>query len=79
MTSNSRRRFLQTVASSAGAAAALTALPESIRNALAFDVIRPVVMGYYNFMVFGKAAGGNKSAAIAGRTVIAAAGLSFVH
>ena len=35
MTSNSRRRFLQTVASSAGAAAALTALPESIRNALA--------------------------------------------
>ena len=35
MTSNSRRRFLQTVASSAGAAAAMTALPESIRNALA--------------------------------------------
>ena len=35
MTSTSRRRFLQTVASSAGAAAALTALPESIRNALA--------------------------------------------
>src|ERR1700733_7810112 len=35
MTSNSRRRFLQTVASSAGAAAALAAFPESIRNALA--------------------------------------------
>jgi len=35
MTSTSRRRFLQTVASSAGAAAAMTALPESIRNALA--------------------------------------------
>ncbi|TDN62959.1 phospholipase C, phosphocholine-specific [Paraburkholderia sp. BL10I2N1] len=35
MTSNSRRRFLQTIASSAGAAAALTAFPESIRNALA--------------------------------------------
>ena len=35
MTSNSRRRFLQTVASSAGAAAALSAFPESIRNALA--------------------------------------------
>src|ERR1700761_7914668 len=35
MTSTSRRRFLQTVASPAGAAAALTALPESIRNALA--------------------------------------------
>ncbi|MGF6260130.1 phospholipase C [Paraburkholderia youngii] len=34
MTSISRRRFLQTVASSAGAAA-MTALPESIRNALA--------------------------------------------
>ncbi|CDY79730.1 Phospholipase C 4 precursor [Caballeronia glathei] len=35
MTSNSRRRFLQTVASSAGAAAALTVMPESIRRALA--------------------------------------------
>ncbi|WP_459715474.1 phosphocholine-specific phospholipase C [Paraburkholderia sp. 2C] len=35
MTSNSRRRFLQTVASSAGAAAAMTALPDSIRRALA--------------------------------------------
>ncbi|CAH2793749.1 MAG: Phospholipase C (EC [uncultured Paraburkholderia sp.] len=35
MTSTSCRRFLQTVASSAGAAAAMTALPESIRNALA--------------------------------------------
>jgi phospholipase C len=35
MTSNSRRRFLQTVASSGAAAAALTVLPESIRNALA--------------------------------------------
>jgi phospholipase C len=35
MTSNSRRRFLQTVASSAGAAAAMTALPQSIRTALA--------------------------------------------
>ncbi len=35
MTSNSRRRFLQTVATSAGAAAALTVFPESIRKALA--------------------------------------------
>ncbi|POR54922.1 phospholipase C [Paraburkholderia eburnea] len=35
MTSNSRRRFLQTVASSGAAAAAMTVLPESIRNALA--------------------------------------------
>ncbi|HEV3431912.1 MAG TPA: phospholipase C, phosphocholine-specific [Paraburkholderia sp.] len=35
MTSNSRRRFLQTVASSSAAAAAMTVLPESIRNALA--------------------------------------------
>src|SRR5215471_18228109 len=35
MTSSSRRRFLQTVAHSAGAAAALTAFPESIRRALA--------------------------------------------
>lgn len=35
MTSTSRRRFLQTVASSGAAAAALTVLPESIRNALA--------------------------------------------
>ncbi|SAL71825.1 phospholipase C [Caballeronia cordobensis] len=35
MTSNSRRRFLQTVAHSAGAAAALTAFPDSIRRALA--------------------------------------------
>ncbi|BAN25826.1 phosphocholine-specific phospholipase C [Caballeronia insecticola] len=35
MTSNSRRRFLHTVAHSAGAAAALTVFPESIRRALA--------------------------------------------
>ncbi|CAB3749881.1 phosphocholine-specific phospholipase C [Paraburkholderia humisilvae] len=35
MTANSRRRFLQTVASSAGAAVAMTALPDSIRRALA--------------------------------------------
>ncbi|RQM50876.1 phospholipase C, phosphocholine-specific [Paraburkholderia bannensis] len=35
MTSTSRRRFLQTVASSGAAAAAMTVLPESIRNALA--------------------------------------------
>jgi len=35
MTSNSRRRFLKTAATSAGAAAAVTMLPESIRNALA--------------------------------------------
>jgi phospholipase C len=35
MTSNSRRRFLQTVATSAGAAAALTVFPDSIRKALA--------------------------------------------
>jgi phospholipase C len=35
MTLNSRRRFLQTVATSAGAAAALTVFPESIRRALA--------------------------------------------
>jgi len=35
MTSPSRRRFLQSVASSAGAAAAMTALPDSIRKALA--------------------------------------------
>ncbi|BCQ25861.1 phospholipase C, phosphocholine-specific [Caballeronia sp. NK8] len=35
MTSPSRRRFLQTVAQSAGAAAALTAFPDSIRRALA--------------------------------------------
>jgi phospholipase C len=35
MTSNSRRRFLQTMAQSAGAAAAMTLLPESIRRALA--------------------------------------------
>ncbi|WP_322092410.1 phosphocholine-specific phospholipase C [Paraburkholderia bannensis] len=35
MTLNSRRRFLQTVASSGAAAAAMTVLPESIRNALA--------------------------------------------
>src|ERR1700744_2464309 len=35
MTSNSRRRFLQTVASSAGAAAAMTGLPDSIRRGLA--------------------------------------------
>jgi phospholipase C len=35
MPTNSRRRFLQTVASSAGAAAALTVFPESIRKALA--------------------------------------------
>jgi phospholipase C len=35
MTSTSRRRFLQTVASSSAAAAAMTVLPESIRNALA--------------------------------------------
>ncbi|TKC89422.1 phospholipase C, phosphocholine-specific [Trinickia terrae] len=35
MTSNSRRRFLQTVAQSAGAAAAMTVFPESIRRALA--------------------------------------------
>jgi phospholipase C len=35
MTLNSRRRFLQTVATSAGAAAALTVFPESIRKALA--------------------------------------------
>ncbi|MEX3960821.1 phosphocholine-specific phospholipase C [Paraburkholderia sp. EG286B] len=35
MTSNSRRRFLQTVAQSGAAAAAMTVLPESIRNALA--------------------------------------------
>ncbi|MEX3786046.1 twin-arginine translocation signal domain-containing protein [Paraburkholderia sp. BR14374] len=35
MTSIGRRRFLQTLASSAGAAAAMTALPESIRNAQA--------------------------------------------
>ncbi|APY92390.1 phosphocholine-specific phospholipase C [Burkholderia pseudomallei] len=35
MTSESRRRFLHTVAQSAGAAAALTVFPESIRRALA--------------------------------------------
>ena len=35
MTFNSRRRFLKTAATSAGAAAAVTMLPESIRNALA--------------------------------------------
>ena len=35
MTLNSRRRFLQTVASSGAAAAAMTVFPESIRNALA--------------------------------------------
>ncbi|AOK28089.1 MULTISPECIES: phosphocholine-specific phospholipase C [Burkholderia] len=35
MTSESRRRFLQTVAQSTSAAAALTVLPESIRRALA--------------------------------------------
>ncbi|WP_118185298.1 phosphocholine-specific phospholipase C [Paraburkholderia phosphatilytica] len=35
MTSNSRRRFLQSVASTAGAAAAMTVFPESIRRALA--------------------------------------------
>ena len=35
MTSTSRRRFLQTVASSGAAAAAMTVLPGSIRNALA--------------------------------------------
>ncbi|RKP49323.1 phosphocholine-specific phospholipase C [Trinickia fusca] len=35
MTSNSRRRFLQSMAHSAGAAAALTMFPESIRRALA--------------------------------------------
>ena len=35
MTSTSRRRFLQTVAQSGAAAAAMTVLPESIRNALA--------------------------------------------
>ncbi|QCP48007.1 phospholipase C, phosphocholine-specific [Trinickia violacea] len=35
MTLNSRRRFLQTVAQSAGAAAAMTVFPESIRRALA--------------------------------------------
>ena len=35
MTSDSRRRFLKTAATSAGAAAAVTMLPESIRNALA--------------------------------------------
>ena len=35
MTSNSRRRFLQSMAQSAGAAAAVTLFPESIRRALA--------------------------------------------
>ncbi|WP_321900939.1 phosphocholine-specific phospholipase C [Paraburkholderia tropica] len=35
MTTTSRRRFLQTIASSGAAAAAMTVLPESIRNALA--------------------------------------------
>ncbi|MGN6318913.1 phosphocholine-specific phospholipase C [Trinickia sp.] len=35
MTSNSRRRFLQSMAQSAGAAAAMTLFPESIRRALA--------------------------------------------
>ncbi|ACQ98072.1 phospholipase C [Burkholderia pseudomallei MSHR338] len=35
MTSESRRRFLHTIAQSAGAAAALTVFPESIRRALA--------------------------------------------
>jgi phospholipase C len=35
MTSNSRRRFLQSMAQTAGAAAALTLLPDSIRRALA--------------------------------------------
>ncbi|HEY1610359.1 MAG TPA: phospholipase C, phosphocholine-specific [Paraburkholderia sp.] len=35
MTSTSRRRFLQTVASSGAAAAAMSVFPESIRNALA--------------------------------------------
>jgi phospholipase C len=35
MTSTSRRRFLQTVAQSGAAAAAMTVFPESIRNALA--------------------------------------------
>jgi len=40
MTVNSRRRFLQTVATSAGAAAALTVFPESIRKALAIPASR---------------------------------------
>ncbi|WP_213766192.1 phospholipase C, phosphocholine-specific [Caballeronia sp. dw_19] len=40
MTLNSRRRFLQTVATSAGAAAALTVFPESIRKALAIPASR---------------------------------------
>ncbi|SAL79547.1 phospholipase C [Caballeronia peredens] len=40
MTSNSRRRFLQSVAHSAGAAAALTVFPESIRRALAIPAAR---------------------------------------
>ena len=40
MTLNSRRRFLQTVASTAGAAAALTVFPESIRKALAIPASR---------------------------------------
>ncbi|KVT73417.1 phospholipase C, phosphocholine-specific [Burkholderia ubonensis] len=40
MTSSSRRRFLHTVAQSAGAAAALGAFPESIRRALAIPAAR---------------------------------------
>ncbi|MEK7887992.1 phospholipase C, phosphocholine-specific [Burkholderia contaminans] len=40
MTSSSRRRFLHTVAQSAGAAVALNAFPESIRRALAIPAAR---------------------------------------
>src|SRR6185437_2284142 len=47
--------------------------------AFAYDIIYPVIMAYYYFMVFGKAAGSNKCAAISRRFIIAAARFYLVH
>jgi len=54
-------------------------LPGYYVPAFANNIIGPVIMGNHNFMVFCKAAGCNKSAAIAGCPVIAAARFNFVH